>query len=96
MTPDNVSFVPSTIPSTVSVIDTVATININTTIDGYTPKNAKVRQYPYLYLGFNPPNGNPKVFRYEEMACNNHNHRLWNSIQIKAIAIISGTGYPRH
>lgn len=35
------------------------------TLDGYTPKNAKVRQYPFLYLGYNPPNGTSKVFRYE-------------------------------
>lgn len=25
-------------------------------IDGYTPKNQKLRTYPYLYLGFNPSN----------------------------------------
>ena len=24
------------------------------TLDGYTPVNQKVRQYPYMYLGFNP------------------------------------------
>lgn len=29
-----------------------------TTLDGYTPKNQKLRTYPYLYLGFNPPNRN--------------------------------------
>lgn len=36
------------------------------TLDGYSPKNAKTRQYPYLYLGYNPPNGTSKVFRYED------------------------------
>ena len=35
------------------------------TLDGYSPKNAKTRQYPFLYLGYNPPNGTSKVFRYE-------------------------------
>lgn len=35
-------------------------------LDGYTPKNNKVRQYPYVYLGFNPPQGNSKIFRYED------------------------------
>lgn len=36
------------------------------TLDGYSPKNAKVRQYPYLYLGYNPPQGTSKIFRYED------------------------------
>lgn len=35
------------------------------TIDGYTPKNQKLRTYPYLYLGFNPQNGSEKIYRYE-------------------------------
>lgn len=34
-------------------------------IDGYTPRNAKLLQYPYLYLGFNPQNGSQKIYRYE-------------------------------
>lgn len=38
------------------------------TIDGYTPKNAKLRTYPYLYLGFNPPQGVSKIYRYEDFA----------------------------
>lgn len=39
-----------------------------TALDGYTPKNAKVRQYPYLYLGYNPPNGTSKIFRFEDFS----------------------------
>ena len=35
-------------------------------IDGYTPRNKKLLQYPYLYVGYNPQNGNEKVFRYED------------------------------
>ena len=34
-------------------------------LDGYTPKNNKVRQYPYMYVGFNPPQGTSKIYRYE-------------------------------
>ncbi len=34
-------------------------------LDGYTPKNNKVRQYPYVYIGFNPPQGTSKIYRYE-------------------------------
>lgn len=35
-------------------------------LDGYTPRNQKLRTYPYLYLGFNPANGSSKIFRYED------------------------------
>lgn len=35
-------------------------------LDGYTPRNQKLRTYPYLYLGFNPSNGTSKIFRYED------------------------------
>lgn len=36
------------------------------TIDGYTPRNQKLRTYPYIYLGFNPSNGSQKLYRYED------------------------------
>ena len=35
-------------------------------LDGYVPRNQKLRTYPYMYLGFNPSNGNKKVYRYED------------------------------
>lgn len=35
-------------------------------LDGYIPKNQKLRTYPYMYLGFNPANGSSKIFRYED------------------------------
>lgn len=34
-------------------------------LDGYIPRNQKLRTYPYMYLGFNPQNGTPKIYRYE-------------------------------
>lgn len=34
-------------------------------LDGYTPRNQKLRTYPYMYLGFNPTNGSSKIYRYE-------------------------------
>lgn len=37
-----------------------------TSLDGYQPRNKKLLQYPYTYLGFNPPNGSAKVYRYED------------------------------
>lgn len=39
---------------------------VPTSLDGYTPRNQKLRQYPYCYLGFTPSNGSPKIFRYED------------------------------
>ena len=36
------------------------------TLDGYTPKNGKLLQYPYLYIGFNPVQGASKIYRYED------------------------------
>lgn len=37
-----------------------------TTLGTYTPRNKKLLQYPYCYLGFNPPNGTSTIFRYED------------------------------
>ena len=37
-----------------------------TTLNGYTPRNQKLRQYPYCYLGFTPSNGEQTIFRYED------------------------------
>ena len=34
-------------------------------LDGYTPRNQKLRTFPYMYLGFNPTNGSSKIYRYE-------------------------------
>jgi hypothetical protein len=46
-------------------------ITLNSTptqINGYTPKNKKLLTYPYCYLGFNPTNGNSKIYRYENFS----------------------------
>lgn len=41
-------------------------VSTPSTLDGYTPRNQKLRTYPYLYLGFNPQNGSSKIYRYED------------------------------
>lgn len=49
------------------------TINLNSlpnTLDGYTPRNQKLRTYPFIYLGFNPQNASEKIYRYEDFANN--------------------------
>lgn len=43
--------------------------NLNGTpsnLDNYSPRNGKLKTYPYTYLGFNPQNGTQKIYRYED------------------------------
>ena len=49
-------------------------------LDGYTPKNNKVRQYPYMYIGFNPPQGTSKVYRYEDFSNGTPSFKLISEI----------------
>ena len=49
-----------------SIVKTL--ISTPSSLDGYTPANAKVRTYPYMYVGFNPPNGTSKIYRYEDFS----------------------------
>lgn len=51
--------------SDIATATTKTLLSTPTSLDGYTPKNAKVRQYPYVYVGFNPPQGSSKIYRYE-------------------------------
>lgn len=37
-----------------------------TALDNHTAVNAKLLTYPYVYVGFNPPQGTSKVYRYED------------------------------
>lgn len=43
---------------------------VGATLNGYTPRNQKLKTYPFTYLGFNPSNGGSKVFRYEDFSGN--------------------------
>lgn len=44
----------------------VTLVSTPTTLDGYTPRNQKLRTYPFIYVGFNPTNGSAKIYRYED------------------------------
>lgn len=46
----------------------VSLISTPSTLDGYTPRNQKLRTYPFLYVGFNPNNGSSKLYRYEDFS----------------------------
>lgn len=35
-------------------------------LDGYTPRNKKLLQFPFCYLGFNKTNSSAKVYRFED------------------------------
>lgn len=55
-------------------------ISTPTSLDGYTPRNQKLRTYPYLYLGFNPQNGSQKVYRYEDFANGSPSFKIMSEI----------------
>lgn len=40
--------------------------SVPNSLNGYVPRNQKLRQYPFQYLGFTPTNGTNKIFRYED------------------------------
>lgn len=44
--------------------------SVHSTLDGYSPRNQKLKTYPFTYLGFNPSNGSSKIFRYEDFTNN--------------------------
>ncbi len=44
----------------------VSLTTLPSSLDGYTPKNQKLRTYPFIYLGFNPSGGSSAIYRYED------------------------------
>ena len=55
-------------------------ISTPSSLDGYIPRNQKLRTYPYLYLGFNPQNGSQKVYRYEDFANGTPSFKIMSEI----------------
>lgn len=58
-------------PMTSSYMQSVVTKTLPSrpsSINNYTPRNKKLLQYPFLYLGFNPQNGSQNIYRYEDFA----------------------------
>lgn len=45
-------------------------VSLPNELDGYVPINQKLRTYPYIYVGFNPVNGQNKIYRYENFTNN--------------------------
>lgn len=46
----------------------IITIDRPQTNNWYSPRNKKLLTYPFCYLGFNPPNGTPKIYRFENFS----------------------------
>lgn len=51
-----------------------------TTLNGYSPRNAKLRQYPYVYLGFTPTSGDQAIFRYEDFTSGTPSFKLVSEV----------------
>ena len=59
---------------------TKSLVSTPSNLDGYTPRNQKLRTYPYMYVGFNPPNGSSKVFRYEDFSGGTPTFKMYSEI----------------
>lgn len=46
------------------------TFNKNNVLDNYTPRNKKLLNYPYNYIGFTALNGEKKIYRFEDFEGN--------------------------
>lgn len=51
-------------------VQNIDTLTTSSDFEGYTPRNRKLLQYPFTYLGFNPVNGTKKIFRFEDFTDN--------------------------
>lgn len=59
---------------------TVDLISTPNNLDGYVPKNKKLLQYPYLFIGFNPNNGNQKIYRYEDFSNGSPSFKFYSEV----------------
>lgn len=61
------------LPTSLTAYTTDArTISINTTIDGYTPRNNRLFCYPYNYIKLSNHAGSDAILRWEEFKTQNH------------------------
>ena len=75
--------VPNTIPLNPGGTETTASSNMPSTIDGYTPKNKKLLQYPYNYCLVTSYQGDQMILKYE--LSDNADHSItvgWNGTAI--------------
>ena len=66
------------LPASLSAAHTdLTTVSINTTIDGYTPKNNKLFTYPFNYLKVSNHAGSDTTFRWEEFTTSDHHAEFY-------------------
>lgn len=72
MIPRNLLVIPDEtdprLPNQLAVRELEYAVTTNTTIDGYTPKNNKLKCFPYQYLVMNNNNGVSNVLHYEKFS----------------------------
>lgn len=62
-------------------------------LDGYMPRNQKLRTYPYLYLGFNPANGSSKIYKYEDFTNGKPNFNIISEVNPNPTTIFIPQNY---
>ena len=62
-------------------------------IDGYTPKNKKVLQYPYCFLYATNNNGGAAVYRYEHFETHIPSFRIQGNVSPDAVVKLVPTAY---
>lgn len=66
-----------------------APYNKPTTVDGYTPVNKKLLQYPYAYISVDPHDGNSFTYFYEDFHMTNSQNAYVNKYSFSVDAILS-------
>lgn len=62
-------------------------------LDGYMPRNQKLRTYPYVYLGFNPANGSSKIYKYEDFTNGKPNFNIISEVNPNPTTIFIPQNY---
>lgn len=74
----NYSFVMSKLPkSTTAYATTNQSVSMNTTLDGYTPRNNRLYCYPYNYIKLSNHAGADTVLKWEEFYTNDHHAEFY-------------------
>ena len=63
-----------------TIIETQKTITMQTTLNGYTPKNNKLKCFPYNYLEIDNNNGTSAIYHYEKFVNNSPSFQVAGAI----------------
>lgn len=76
-------------------VNTFSALSTSDDFEGYVPKNKKLLSYPFTYLGFNPPTGSKKVFRFEDFHENTPEFEVISEINPNPTICVLPVGYRR-